>query len=49
MIVLSVIIGFCTDKITFSKNNPPCESLWAELVHGVIERSEVVFADRGAL
>ena len=31
------------------KHNPPCESLWAELAHGVIERVAVVFADRAAL
>ena len=30
------------------KHNPPCESLLAELLHGVIERSAGVFADRGA-
>ena len=31
------------------KHNPPCESLQAELLHGVIEWSAGVFADRGAL
>jgi hypothetical protein len=30
------------------KHNPPCESPWAELVHGVIEWSAGVFADHDA-
>ena len=32
-----------------SMHNPPCESPWAELAHGVIEWSAGVYADRGAL
>lgn len=35
--------------ILHSMHNPPCESPWAELSHGVIERSAAVFADRGAI
>jgi hypothetical protein len=30
------------------KHNPPCESLQAELLHGVIEWPAAVLADRGA-
>ena len=35
-------------KLPFSKHNPPCESPWTELAHGVIEWSAGVFADHGA-
>ena len=32
----------------FCKHNPPCESLQAELAHGVIEWPAAVFACHGA-